>query len=71
MRVGQISGWDQRDGLGGLLTPSVVPCAGIMYSYPTFAPGSSEMAVGILAILYLFIHNLPQLCRHAVIFSPL
>ena len=38
--------------------------------YPAFALGSSEVAVGFLVFLYL-VHNLPQLCMHAVIFSPL
>lgn len=37
---------------------------------PALAPGASEVAVGLVAFLYLVIHNLPQLYRHAVIFSP-
>ena len=37
---------------------------------PAFAPDNSEVAVGFLLYLYL-VHNLPQLCRRAVIFSPL
>ena len=47
-------------------------CAGPCFcpQHPAFAPGSSEMAVGFLVFLYL-VHNLPQLCMHAVIFSPL
>ena len=38
---------------------------------PAFAPGSSEVAVGFLVFLYLLVHNLPPLCMHAAIFSPL
>ena len=37
---------------------------------PAFAPSSSEVAVGFLIFLYLVVHNLPQLCMHAAIFSP-
>ena len=38
---------------------------------PAFAPGSSEVAVGFFwPFLYLVVQNLPQLCMHAVIFSP-
>ena len=39
--------------------------------YATFAPGSSEVTVGFLVFLYLVVHNLPQLCMHTVMFSPL
>ena len=39
--------------------------------YLAFAPDTSEVAVGILVCLYLVVHNWPQLCMRAVIFSPL
>ena len=41
--------------------------------YPAFSPGSSEVAVGVffLVFLYLLVQNLPQLHMHAVIFSPI
>ena len=34
--------------------------------YPAFAPGSSEVAAGFGVFLYLFVHNLLQLCMHAL-----
>ena len=46
--------------------------------YPAFAPNPlllllalQKWQLGILVSLYLVVHNLPQLCMHAVIFSPL
>ena len=38
---------------------------------PAFAPGSSEVAVGLFDLFVSFVQNLPQLCMLAVIFSPL
>ena len=38
---------------------------------PCFCSHSSEVAAGFLISLYLLVHNLPQLCMHAVIFSVL
>lgn len=35
-----------------------------------FPPSSSEVAVKFFGLLYLSVHNLPQLCMHIVIFSP-
>ena len=71
MRVGA----DQWVGPEEWLRWSAHPLSGTVcrdhVQLPYFAPGTSEMAVGILAFLYLFIHNLPQLCMHAFIFSPL
>lgn len=49
-------------------------CAVACFFFPqhsAFVPSSSEMAVGFLVFLYLLVHNLPQLCMHAVIFSVL
>ena len=37
--------------------------------YPAFVPDSSEVTVWVLVSLYLIVHNLPQLCMQAVIFS--
>ena len=46
--------------------------------YPAFAPDTlllppalQKWQLGFLVSLYLFVHNLPQLHRHEVIFSPL
>ena len=50
--------------LGGVPTPLVV-------LYPAFAPSSSEVALGFLVFLHLLAHNLPQLCMHMVVCSPL
>ena len=55
-------GW--RGSLGGVPTPLVV-------LYPPFAPSSSEVAFGFLVFLHLLAHNLPQLCMHMVVCSPL
>ena len=38
---------------------------------PCFPPNSSEVEVVCLVFLYLVVHNLTQLCVHAVVFSPL
>ena len=38
---------------------------------PAFAPGSSRAAVGLFGLFLYFVHNLPQLHMHTVIFSPL
>ena len=45
-------------------SPLVVLCAGIMGS--AFDPGTSEVAVGFWPFL-IIVHNLPELCMHAVI----
>ena len=63
----------RRPASGGLPTPVVGPCAGIWPQYPAFAPGISEMAVGlspfgILCWVYPIVHNY-QLHRHVVTFS--
>ena len=39
--------------------------------YSAFALDTSKVAVGLLAFLYLVVHNLPQLPMHPVIFSSL
>ena len=53
-------------------TPLVVLSAGGQAPYPAFAPCSSTLIqLGFLWFLYLFVHFLPQLCMHTVIFSPL
>jgi len=39
--------------------------------YPVFAPGFSEVAIGILVFLYTLVHNLPQLHMHTAVFSPI
>ena len=46
-----------------------VECRGHVQS-PASVPGSSEVAAGFLAFLYL-VWNFPQLCMHAVTFSPI
>ena len=56
-----------KGGLGGLPTPLVVLCAGIMILLLVSQSGS-----WVLAFLYLLlIHNLPRLCTYTVLFSPL
>ena len=35
------------------------------------SPNSPEVEVVCLVFLYLIVHNLTQLCMHAVVFSPL
>ena len=63
-------------GIGGGPTPGwwcvqracTVPC---LYSqHSAFVPGSSEFAVRFFGLLVSFVHNLPQLYMHAIIFSP-
>ena len=39
--------------------------------YPAFAPGSSEVALGVFWSLLSFIQNSSQLHMHTVIFSPI
>ena len=39
--------------------------------HPAFSPSSLEVAFGFLVFLHLLVHNLPQLCMHTVICSPL
>ena len=67
-------GTDRWVGLEAWLRCSAHPLGGALCrdheQDPAFAPGTSEEAVGLVAFLYLVIHNLPQLYRHAVIFSP-
>ena len=46
-----------------------VECKGHVQS-PASVPGSSEVSAGFLVFLYL-VGNFPQLCMHAVIFSPI
>ena len=46
-----------------------VECGGHVQS-PASVPGSSEVAAGFLVFLYL-VWNFPQLCMHAVTFSPI
>lgn len=36
---------------------------------PAFVPDSSEVTVWVLVSFYLIVHNLPQLCVQAVLFS--
>ena len=46
-----------------------VPC--FCYQLPVFAPGSSEVAVGLFCGFFVsFVQNLPQLHMHTVTFSP-
>ena len=77
MRVGVcpevgLEGW-----LRWFAHPLVVFSAGSMHSpqplspTPCFPPNSSEVEVVCLVFLYLVVHNLTQLCVHAVVFSPL
>ena len=65
-----MGGSGRRGGLGGLATPLVVPCAGVMHRTLLLLPylGSGSW---VLAFLYLVLLNLPPLCMRAVIFSPL
>ena len=43
----------------------------LLLPIPCFSPKSSEVAVGFLVFLHFLVHNLPRLCMHVVIFSPL
>ena len=60
---------DQRGGLGNLPVPFVVLYLGAC-TVPAFPPSSSKVVAVFLVFLYL-VHNLPQLCMHIVILSPL
>ena len=66
-------GW--AGGVASVVCPPVWwRCVQSHVQYPVLAPGSSEVAVGFFFVsLYLFVHNLPQLCMpmQAVIFDPL
>ena len=55
---------------------------GVVYrehaQYPVFAPGSSKVTVGCVFFFFFFwslcifeVQNLPQVCMHAVTFSPI
>ena len=68
--VGAIGGSGQRGGLGGLSTPLVMLCAGIILS-TCFWSWHLRNGSWVLAVLYHVVHNLPQLSMHRVIFSPL
>ena len=64
LRVGMGASVGPEGGLGGLPTCLVVRVE------LGFAPDTSQVAVRFLFSL-CFVHNLPQLCVPAVIFSPL
>ena len=65
-----------RHGSDALLTLQMVMCAENMHRTllllltPWFASGSSKVAVGFLVSLYMWGPYFPQLCMHAVLFSP-
>ena len=48
----------------------LVVCTGGHVQYPAFVLGSSDVAVGFFGLFVSTVQNLPQLCMHAVIFSP-
>ena len=74
---GVFRGSDWRGDLGGLSIPYVVACAGgmlstlpcsqhpVLFLTPSFAPGSSKVAVGLFSLFGSFVQNLPQLCMHS------
>ena len=73
VRVGACPGVELEGWLRCFAHPSDgVVCRGHA-QYPTFAPSSSELAVGFFCCCCFVscVQNLPQLCMHAVIFSPL
>ena len=68
--------------LAGWLRWSAHPFGGVVCrgraQYPAFAPNPlllllalQKWQLGFLGFFYLIVHNSPQLCMHAVIFSPL
>ena len=65
-----------RHGSDALPTQQMVMCAGnmrrtlLLLLTPWFSSGSSKVAVGFLVSLYMWGPYFPQLCMHAVIFSP-
>ena len=61
----------QRGGLGGLPTPLVVPCAGIMCRTLILLPAPQKWQLGFWSFCILLFINLPQPCMHTVISSPL
>ena len=67
MKIGADPWVQLRGGLGGLLTPLVGLCAGIMCR--AFVLDISEVAAGFLVSLYLVL-NLSQLVMYTVTFSP-
>lgn len=62
-RGGAASG--RRAVSGGLLTPSVAPCAGILQG-PAFAACTSEIAVGLWPFC-IIVHNFPN-CTYVQLF---
>ena len=69
--MGCVQGLGWRHGLGGLPTPLVVLSAGGRHNTLLLLPAFQKLAVGFLVFLYLALQNVPQLCMHTVISSPL